>query len=83
MNKGGAGVIEWGNIGLMPVNRIPDVELLTNYGFRSRFKHDTEKAYPGYYSVFLETWNIYAELTSTKYVNSKHKKGWNTQIHVQ
>lgn len=34
-------------------------------GYRSRFSHDNEEAYPGYYSVLLEDYNVQAELTST------------------
>ncbi len=35
-------------------------------GFRSRFSHDTEKASPGYYSVFLSDYNIKVELTVSR-----------------
>lgn len=34
-------------------------------GYRSRFKKETEKAYPGYYSVDLLDYGVKAELTST------------------
>ncbi|WP_316635538.1 GH92 family glycosyl hydrolase [uncultured Flavobacterium sp.] len=34
-------------------------------GYRSAFSHSTEKAEPGYYSVFLEDHKIKAELTAT------------------
>lgn len=34
-------------------------------GYRSRFDHASEKASPGYYSVFLKDYGITAELTST------------------
>jgi len=34
-------------------------------GYRSRFDKSTEKASPGYYSVYLLDYNIQAELTST------------------
>ncbi len=34
-------------------------------GYRSRFSHDKEHASPGYYSVYLEDYNINAELTAT------------------
>jgi predicted alpha-1,2-mannosidase len=36
-------------------------------GFRSAFRHETEKAYPGYYSVMLDDYNIRAELTATEH----------------
>lgn len=35
-------------------------------GYRSRFSHDTEKAFPGYYSVMLEDYGVKAELTATE-----------------
>src|ERR1017187_9631020 len=37
-------------------------------GYRSRFSHTSEKAHPGYYSVFLEDTGILAELTATERV---------------
>ncbi|MHC1774233.1 MAG: GH92 family glycosyl hydrolase [Lentimicrobium sp.] len=34
-------------------------------GYKSRFSHNKESASPGYYSVYLEDYNIHAELTAT------------------
>jgi predicted alpha-1,2-mannosidase len=34
-------------------------------GYRSRFRHETEKAEPGYYAVTLDAYNVRAELTAT------------------
>lgn len=34
-------------------------------GYRSRFSHKNEKASPGYYSVYLDDYDIKAELTAT------------------
>ena len=34
-------------------------------GYRSRYSHNNEKASPGYYSVYLEDYDIKAELTTT------------------
>jgi len=34
-------------------------------GYRSRFSHSREQAAPGYYSVYLEDYNINVELTTT------------------
>ena len=34
-------------------------------GYRSRFSHEKESANPGYYNVYLEDYNINAELTAT------------------
>jgi predicted alpha-1,2-mannosidase len=36
-------------------------------GFRSKFRHSTEKASPGYYTVVLDDYNIKAELTATEH----------------
>jgi len=36
-------------------------------GFRSVYRHETEKAYPGYYGVVLDDYNIRAELTATEH----------------
>lgn len=36
-------------------------------GFRSAYRHETEKAYPGYYSVVLDDYNIRAELTASEH----------------
>ncbi len=41
-------------------------------GYRSKFRHDTEIAEPGYYKVSLDYYNIQVELTATKRV-SFHK----------
>jgi predicted alpha-1,2-mannosidase len=35
-------------------------------GYRSRFSHKSEEAHPGYYKVFLEDYDIKAELTATE-----------------
>lgn len=36
-------------------------------GFRSKYRHSTEKASPGYYSVLLDDYKIKAELTATEH----------------
>lgn len=36
-------------------------------GYRSRFSHNSEVASPGYYSVYLEDYNIGVELTATSH----------------
>lgn len=35
-------------------------------GYASRFRHDNEKAAPGFYGTFLDDYNIKVELTATK-----------------
>ncbi|MFZ5938993.1 MAG: GH92 family glycosyl hydrolase [Bacteroidota bacterium] len=61
----------WTMAGLltMPVNgplmTEPGTEKHPEKGYRSHFRHETEKASPGYYSVMLDDYGIKAELTST------------------
>jgi len=43
----------------------PGTEGDPDAGYRSRFRHDTETASPGYYAVTLDDYGIRAELTST------------------
>lgn len=43
----------------------PGTEKDPDAGYRSRFRHETEKASPGYYSVMLDDSGIRAELTTT------------------
>jgi len=62
-----------GGIVLMPITgnlvTIPgDTGRLFTKGYRSSFDKSTEKAMPGYYSVFLKKYGIKAELTATKRV---------------
>jgi len=43
----------------------PGTESDPDRGYRSRFRHDTETAKPGYYAVTLDDYGIRAELTCT------------------
>jgi len=43
----------------------PGTEEDPDRGYRSRFRHETEVASPGYYAVTLDDYDIRAELTST------------------
>jgi len=66
----GTGIGDMGDILIMPVvgklmlregdKKNPDT------GYRCRFSHKRETARPGYYSAFLEDYNIQAELTATE-----------------
>ena len=66
----GTGCGDYGDVLLMPTVG----EQKTTYGgpknqtlaYASRFSHAKEKATPGYYSVFLDTYGVNAELTATK-----------------
>lgn len=61
----GTGVPDYGNLLLMPVTGSISEERVQEKGYRSAFRHDTEKASPGYYAVTLDRWNIRVELTAT------------------
>ena len=66
----GVGMTDGGDILLMPVvNRklqvVPGTDDNPDTGYRSRFSHSRESASPGYYSVYLEDYNVEAELTTT------------------
>jgi len=43
----------------------PGLKSNPDEGYRSRFSHKNEKASPGYYSVYLDDYNVKAELTAT------------------
>lgn len=65
----GTGVGDYGDIRLMPTTGAiitePGTEENPETGYRSRFRHETETAAAGYYSVSLDDYNIRAELTVT------------------
>lgn len=65
----GTGCADLGDFLFMPTTG--DVKLTAgskrdpDAGFRSRFSHDREKAEPGFYAVYLQDYDIDAELTVT------------------
>jgi predicted alpha-1,2-mannosidase len=63
----GTGVGDYGDIRFMPgtggVRIRPGGDGNPGSGYQSRFSHKNEKAYPGYYQVFLEDAGINAEFT--------------------
>lgn len=61
----GTGVSDYGDILLMPMSGNPSP---VNAVYGSKFTHDTEKASPGFYSVFLEDDKINAAFTVTERV---------------
>ncbi|EZH73461.1 alpha-mannosidase [Aquimarina atlantica] len=69
LHLSGTGIGDLNDIRLMPINK--EVDLSTSFKtrdeipFTSKYSHNKEKATPGYYSVFLEDFDINAELTST------------------
>ncbi len=66
----GTGIGDYGDVMLMPtVNNNQKTKGdpgNPESGFRSRFSKENERASPGYYSVFLDDYNIFAEFTATK-----------------
>ena len=66
----GTGASDYGDILFIPVtgdvNFNPGSKENPDDGYRSRFKAESEKASPGYYSVLLDDYNIEVELTSTE-----------------
>ena len=66
----GTGVSDYGDVLFMPMTGEPTFEngSETSYeeGYASHFSHSNEKAEAGYYQVFLDSYGINAELTTTK-----------------
>ena len=48
-----------------PLRILPGTEDDPDAGYRSRFRHETETAEPGYYAVTLDDYDVRAELTTT------------------
>ena len=65
----GTGVPDYGDILLLPitgeVKLNPGDPKIPGSGYRSAFRHETEKGEPGYYSVVLDDYHVKAELTAT------------------
>lgn len=65
----GTGAIDYGDILVAPMvgelKVVPGDEKGPASGYRSKFSHQTEQAWAGYYRVRLEDDNIQAELTAT------------------
>ena len=61
----GTGAGDLYDISFMPVT-LPYNEAEQPLGIHSRFSHDEESAYAGYYQVFLTDYNINVELTATE-----------------
>jgi predicted alpha-1,2-mannosidase len=65
----GAGHSDLGDFLVQPISGEVKLEPgdigIPRSGYRSRFRHETEKAEPGYYAVTLEDYDTRAELTAT------------------
>ena len=66
----GTGIGDYGDILFMPTTGslkiIPGSKNDPDSGYRSRFNHKTEISKPGFYSVYLQDYDIKAELTATE-----------------
>ncbi len=62
----GTGVPDYCDILFMPTNNNLKVAPTWKDAYKSKFKHETEIAQPGYYKVHLEDYNIDAEFTTTE-----------------
>jgi len=58
----GSAMHDYGCVNIMPVKGIPGVNPEQRASY---FKHENESASPGYYSVYLDNYNIRAEITAT------------------
>ncbi len=64
----GTGVSDYGDVLFMPVSGKPYFNNGVNNpdsGYASRFSHQHEKAFPGFYSVFLSDYQIRVDLTAS------------------
>jgi predicted alpha-1,2-mannosidase len=65
----GVGVPDYGDILFLPitgeVKLNPGDPNVPRSGYRSAYRHETEKAEPGYYSVVLDDYQVQAELTAS------------------
>ena len=65
----GTGVPDYGDILIVPTTGPLAIDKgkpdRPETGYRSRFRHETEVATPGYYSVLLDDYGIRAELTTS------------------
>ncbi len=68
----GTGHSDLGDILIMPATGEVKLAMGTtenpHSGYRSRFSHEHEKAEPGYYSVLLQDYGIFAEMTASERV---------------
>ena len=68
--KGFSHIHAWqlGGVSVMPVVLNPKKRSSVYHDYFSKFNHETEKVSPGYHSLFLDRYQIKAELTSTRRV---------------
>jgi len=83
----GTGVADLFDVLLMPT--IGELKLnagdakVSGSGYRSKLSHEQESAWPGYYQVMLQDYNINAELTSTSHTGMhRYTFPASTQSHI-
>ncbi|KAA0177021.1 hypothetical protein FNF27_01351 [Cafeteria roenbergensis] len=69
----GAGVGDYGNVGVMATNMTVDEAVANARSYRSRFSHDQEVAQPGYYAATLLDSGVQAEVTATGPFSGVHQ----------
>jgi len=83
----GTGVADLFDVLLMPttgdVKLNPGNAKIKGSGYRSAFLHDQESAWPGYYQVMLQDYDINVELTSTSHTGmQRYTFPESTQSHI-
>jgi predicted alpha-1,2-mannosidase len=68
----GTGVPDYCDILFMPTNYKTKIADTWKDAYKSSFRHESEKAEPGYYSVHLDDYNIDAEFTTTTRTGIHH-----------
>jgi putative alpha-1,2-mannosidase len=70
----GCGGADWGNFGVMVLDRVLTNEHVESYGYRSVFDADAQEILPGYYAVPLPTHRVArAELTAAGHFSGLHR----------
>jgi len=80
----GTGIADYCDVLVMPISGY-DYPRIDKELYKSRFSHKRENASPGYYDVFLDSWEVLAQLTTGKRVGMHrytYKKGSVPQIIV-
>ena len=83
----GTGCADFGDFLLMPTVGVQRTDFLGTESqkrpFASAFSHEKEYAEPGYYSVFLDTYGVKAELTSTeRAAMEQQRKSFTEQVWI-
>ncbi|WP_432264609.1 GH92 family glycosyl hydrolase [Autumnicola musiva] len=76
LNLSGTGIGDLADLLVMPVNKPIDlskkVKERNDIPYISKFSHEKENAEPGYYSVFLDDFNVKVEMTTSERVAYHH-----------